>query len=235
MTHQHLPKVLRTVAAGAAFAALVVLTVLYVDLPVSLYFRNLDQSHHALIDAFRAFTDFGKSKWYLWPAGVVLIVAACLCRARIVQPTENLSRNTCWLLQFFLYIAASGIITDILKPLIGQARPVEWLRDGVYGFHPFSFTAAWNAMPSGHATTAFSLILILSARWPRLAVLWTVGGFVLALSRVLVNAHYVSDIFMAAAVAWACFIILRQGVVQNGIKTLHDSIFPIDEPGGPSA
>lgn len=212
----------------SAYALLVAVSVFAVDLPVSLYFRTLDETHHALIDAFRAFTDLGKSKWYLWPSGAALFALAFLVRTGRLTLTERWRQGTEGMLGFFLNIAISGLVTDFFKPLIGQARPVAWLRDGVYGFRPFSFNAAWNAMPSGHATTAFSLALVLSAFFPRWRVIWWGLALLLAASRVVVNAHYVSDIVAAAGVAAMIFALLRQPLARNRIKTLHDSIFPID-------
>lgn len=220
------------IATALGYLLLMVLCVLYVDVPVSVYFRTLDGTHPAIIDVFRAFTDFGKSKWYLWPSGIALLVLAVLCRMRHLtwakRCVERCRAGTEKLLTFFLYIAVSGLVTDFFKPLIGQARPVEYVRDGIYGFHPLSFNALWNAMPSGHATTAFALVLILTSYFPRGRWVWRAAGLLLACSRVVVNAHYVSDILAASLVAGAVFTVFNHAAVRCRIKTLHDSIFPID-------
>ena len=102
----------------------------------------------------------------------------------------------------FLSIAVSGIMADVFKPLLGRARPLLWEREGVYTFHPWSFHSLWNSMPSGHATTAMSLYFVATALVPRGRYVWLVGALILASSRVMVNAHYLSDIIAGTAVAF---------------------------------
>ena len=57
----------------------------YVDRPLSEYLRTVDTQHPALINVFRAYTDLGKSKWYLWPSGIGIILCATLIRIRTLR------------------------------------------------------------------------------------------------------------------------------------------------------
>ncbi len=57
-------------------------------------------------------------------------------------------------------------------------------------------------MPSGHSTTGFAvafslMVLFPRARWPLLAFAGMIG-----LSRIMVNAHFLSDVVAGAAVGW---------------------------------
>lgn len=214
----------------ALFTCLEAVIFLWVDQPVSSALRTVDEHQKWIIDIFRAYTDFGKSKWYLWPSGLAVIFYAIALRVGSLtelarQKMATYGKKT---LFFFLAIAVSGITTDIIKPILGRARPVMFEREGAYGFHPFTFHAAWNAMPSGHATTAFALALVLSVLFPRGKIMWWVMGCGLALSRVMVNAHYISDVLAGGLVAVATVYGLQVVSCHYGIVHARDSIFPID-------
>jgi undecaprenyl-diphosphatase len=64
-------------------------------------------------------------------------------------------------------------------------------------------------MPSGHATTAYAAAVAIGAVWPRARVpMWIFAG-VIALSRVVITAHYVSDVIAAAFVGAFGAILVR--------------------------
>lgn len=210
------------------FLCLEAVLIVYVDQPVSECLRRIDPK---ITDFFRAWTDLGKSKWYLWPSGLGVVLCAIAVRQKSLRKNlrERYSKAGEFLLSLFLAIAISGILTDILKPLIGRARPVELEQDGLYEFHPLSFTARWNSMPSGHATTAVALALILASSYPRLRIPAFAYASTLALSRVMVNAHYVSDVLAGVAVAFLTVQALLRLRNHNGICHINHRIFPIDE------
>ncbi len=215
----------------AGFVLLEALLIGFVDRPVAEGMHALDQSHPAIVDFFRAYTDFGKSKWYLWPSGL-MIVALALAARNATIPSRlrvKIAHAGNKLMFFFVAIAVSGIVTDIIKPILGRARPVELLRENIYGFHPFSFHAAWNSMPSGHATTAFALAAILCIQLPRWRFLWLALGLVLAISRIVVDAHYISDVVAGAAVGILSVIALRRMFQRKEIFPMMRCIFPIDK------
>ena len=202
------------------------------DQIISNYVRQMDVDHHSLINVFRAYTDFGKSFWYLWPFGIGAILIAIDLRDRRAPQSPKLREGKARLgralLFLFLTISVSGLITDAIKPIIGRARPVLMEREHIYGLIPFSFHSAWNSMPSGHSTTAFALAFTLIILLPRWRFVWLGIGFVLALSRVMVNAHYVSDVVAGAAVAYVTTIGIRQLLAKNGMVHIQERIFPID-------
>jgi len=109
----------------------------------------------------------------------------------------------------FVSVALSALTTDALKCVFGRARPWLLFSDNEYGFAPWNFSAAHQSFPSGHATTAISAAIALSwifprARWGLLAF-----GFVVALSRTVVYAHYLSDLVAGGLVAWMIVWSLR--------------------------
>ena len=219
--------ILLVVAALFGFLLLESLLFFYVDRPVALYTKALDSSAHNLIEFFRAITDLGKSKWYLWPCGLGVLACGFLARGRDVRPVYRRLFAYLGVRAFFLFvpIAVSGIVADILKPLVGRARPALILREGVYGFDPLTAHGfIWNGMPSGHATTAFALACALTFLYPRLRLLWFAYALVLAASRVMVDAHYVSDVCAGAFLGWLTVRLF----IKYGMIHVWKVIFPID-------
>jgi undecaprenyl-diphosphatase len=108
----------------------------------------------------------------------------------------------------FTAIAVPGLLTNILKRVIGRARP--FVRgDDVWAYVPFSWPAAYASLPSGHATAAFSALVAIGALYPRArAVMW-VYAILIAFTRVAVSAHYPSDVLAGAVVGTVGALVVR--------------------------
>ena len=65
----------------------------------------------------------------------------------------------------------------------------------------------YASMPSGHATTAFAAMVAVALLWPRLRIPVLVYALLIAASRVMLDAHYLSDV-LAGAVAGAAGALL---------------------------
>ncbi len=202
----------------------------FVDRPLSEYLHNLDQRDQSLIDVFRVYTDFGKSKWYLWPSAIGALICAIGVRLKSFSPKtrKRFYQAGEFLLFLFVCVALAGIITDIIKPILGRGRPVELTQEGFYAFHPISLAARWNSMPSGHATAAVTVALVIARRFRRLCIPAFVFGFVMALSRIMVNAHYLSDVIAGGVVGFLTIKLILWLKTHSGICHIEKRIFPID-------
>jgi len=87
----------------------------------------------------------------------------------------------------------SRLTTSWFKDGTGRLRPGSWQKQG--GDETFGW-AGGVSFPSGHVVLFASLIIPLIVVFPRLRPLLVVVGFV-ALARVAVNAHFVSDVIAA--------------------------------------
>lgn len=97
-------------------------------------------------------------------------------------------------------ILASGIITPVLKQVIGRARPNQ--EEGSTSFHPFSGD---QAFPSGHTTQAFAVASVISAHSDKVWVsicAYTLASLV-GFSRIYHDAHWSSDVAAGAAIGTA--------------------------------
>jgi len=99
-------------------------------------------------------------------------------------------------------IILSGIITDILKFLIGRSRPIMYLdNNGIYTFKPASqYDYSFISFPSGHTSTAFSVGIALMLLFPKLRYFFIVLASAIALSRVTLQKHFLSDIMVGALI-----------------------------------
>lgn len=202
----------------------------YVDLPLSLYMRELDKTNPDIINFFRAITDLAKAKWHLLLSFLGCATCAILLRTNIGDALrQRIAASINGLLAYFLAIATSGIITNLFKDTLGRARPVLYDREGLYGFFPFHFDATYNSIPSGHATTAMALTAILYHFDRKRGALWIAIGLLLTVSRVIVNAHYLSDIVAGSLIGGLTALVVIRNINHNGINLAKSRIFPIDK------
>lgn len=143
-------------------------------------------------------TEFGEGGWWLIPAGLVFAVAA-------VQKRHNLAR---WAFAMIAAVGGSGIVVNLLKMAVGKTRPRLLFEEGRLGFEPFTYGHAFNSFPSGHATTSAAAAVILACALPRWRWVFLPAGFLLALTRVAIQAHYLSDVLAGFALGTACAILV---------------------------
>ena len=201
------PSAQQTAIAAAVFVGALVLMMFFVDAPVA---RDAAQLPHWVRWPFEQITDFGKSGWILWPAGLLFLALAALPSA-----TTRLSRAAMAVLMVrvgfvFLAVGAPGLFVTTVKRMIGRARPMVDGGPHPLEFKPFIWQAAYASMPSGHATTVFSVVVALGTLWPRgRTVLWIYALAIVA-SRIVVSAHYPSDVVAGAVVGTVGALLVRR-------------------------
>lgn len=104
----------------------------------------------------------------------------------------------------FMYILVSIIVAitigAALKYLLGRYRPIELLDYGKYGFHFLTSVWTMNSSPSGHSYRIFALMTALAVCCKRYRALFIIIAVLVGISRIIVNAHYPSDVFFGAFV-----------------------------------
>ena len=98
----------------------------------------------------------------------------------------------------FASVALAGVAAQIVKHIIGRARPRLIDTLGPYYVTFLDFHASRNSFPSGHAANVFSAAIALALLWPRRRGWLIAGACIIGASRVLVHAHYTSDVFFGA-------------------------------------
>lgn len=116
----------------------------------------------------------------------------------------------------------SGLLADGMKLLIRRERPPD--DDALhllevwpgYVFRAFSETPLSSAglgMPSSHAAVAFGGMFMLCYLHPRASLVWIVLALGTGLTRILAEAHYVSDVVLAGIIGW---ITVRALIATDG-------------------
>ena len=91
---------------------------------------------------------------------------------------------------------AAGLSAQIVKHIIGRARPELWLGPSHYA------PGASTSFPSGHTVGAFALagVLLFSAKSPALRVVSLLLAVAVGLSRILAFRHWASDVTASAVI-----------------------------------
>ncbi|MDB5034197.1 MAG: phosphoesterase PA-phosphatase related [Chlorobi bacterium] len=170
--------------------------------------RGFSGAHNATKDRI---ADIGNLNGTILPAGVI---SGGLYLSGLLFDSPSLRLAGRHIVESVTFAAA---ITTTVKALVGRQRP--FLNGGPYVFHGPSLNDDLNSLPSGHTTVAFALCSSLAADIDRP---WaTVGLYSIAavtgLSRIYVDRHWASDVFLGAAIGTIC---------GYGVSHLHDG------PGG---
>lgn len=221
-----LPFKTKLALAVVAFVVVEAVLILFLDRPAAVWGQSVKFSFPAVYAFMRGFTNVGDSAWYLWPCGVALLLAAFLSRGKDVPSRYRRLFGYIGVRALFIFacVGISGIAVNILKQLIGRPRPIEWLQNGSWALHPFNGHWVWTSMPSGHATTVFSLYFVLALIAPKMKHIWLLIAVAVGVSRVVVNAHYPSDVIAGAAFG----LLTSWAFHKYGMNRVSKVIFPID-------
>lgn len=170
----------------------------YIDLPVAVASRSLDSE---VVNFFQVITRLGNSAWYLVPTALLFLFC------HYIWKREQWAR---WSLFVFSAVAVSGLATDLLKWIAGRWRPKAHLHDQLYGFDYFGVGYEATSFPSGHATTIWAFCLTMTVLFPRYRLIWYVLAILVSISRVVVGAHYLSDVLAGACVAVLTVYMLKE-------------------------
>ena len=186
-------------------AALVVMA--FVDAPVTRAVQGLPVW---LLDLFNFVTDFGKGAWVLWPLGVAYLLLAAL-----PLPATRMSQKVYAAVMvragfLFASIGLTGLSVSLVKNMIGRARPGVGGSLNPFLFEPFHWAPAYASFPSGHGTTAFAVLAALGTLFPRARTALLIYALIIAVSRVVLRAHYVSDVMVSAAFGIVGVILVRR-------------------------
>lgn len=145
-----------------------------------------------------ATTHLAKAAHWLALSVVAYLITWTLLTAGITSPLITLVFDCA--LAFILALGAGSAVTHTIKLLFSRRRPRDELELKQYGFIPFGFDLKRNSFPSGHSVTIFSVAVIATCVWPLGAPVWFAIALWLSLTRALMVAHFVSDVFVGAAI-----------------------------------
>ncbi|HMF25867.1 MAG TPA: phosphatase PAP2 family protein [Pseudolabrys sp.] len=183
---------------------------------------------------FDDLTEYGKSGWFLWPLGLLFATLSAL--PPILTPFSQRVLAAAMVRVGFLFaaIAVPSLFVTIIKRMIGRARPMVGGSLDPSLFRPFIWRVEYAGMPSGHATTAFAVLVAFGTLWPRARTILLIYALLIAISRVVVTAHYPSDVLFGALVGIAGAIMVRYYFAQRRLGFSIESDGTIHQYPGPS-
>ena len=205
-------------AATLFVCGVIVATAIYIDESALEWARGQSLP---VIHVFERITRLGESG-YVFALTALTGCAAVLLgggpRARIEAGLTLLAARAMFL---FSVAAVSGIASQVVKHLFGRARPKLHLQlpdmVGLYHFDVLSIYASYASFPSGHAVTAFAMATAIAFLMPRLGAPLFLAAVLVGLSRVVILAHYASDVVAGAALGVGSAFIVRRAFAARGI------------------
>ena len=156
--------------------------------------------------------------------GMPIIVLVHLLYLLLAFKYEKLRDAYRIYLLVFLMFGLVGIGGDILKEVFNRPRPFVEYAGEISAFS----TAETPAFPSGHATKSMALVLpfllLIAAKdnWHKgVKILLAIIVFSVCYSRVVLGAHYVSDVLAGVGMALICFplvTLLNNKILSNMTK-----------------
>ena len=170
------------------------------------YFLDISKSFNGVFlkEFFIDITKLGSSSWYFAISFIGFIVFYLNNKLQIIKFKKS-NKIVNFFISSFFYILTVGIITQIVKHIIGRPRPNYTNFDNTFEFNYFTFESNFHSFPSGHSSTIFIVCFILIAAFPRLKYFFYFLATIVALSRVVVGAHFFTDIVAGAVLALISF------------------------------
>ena len=174
-----------------AIAIILPLFFFYLDKVFIVWMRDLEGSRAAIywllesVDSLINYISYG---------GTLIIIACILYVVGKVSNNKRLyeaGKNLC------LGFVVAGIITQILKHLIGRARPS--VTDELLFIGP-TLKSKYLSFPSGHTAVAFCFACILSAHFPRYRSIFYIIALIAGFERAEDFYHFPSDVLAGALI-----------------------------------
>lgn len=126
--------------------------------------------------------------------------------------------------------AVSGIIAQVLKYFILEARPAVYLKGSTYPYFIENVTLHnFHAFPSGHTASAFALagVLAFAVRNKNYSWLFLAGAALVGYSRIYLAQHFMDDVLAGAIIGFVCAVfcwlvfdkVFKRWTIRDGANT----------------
>ncbi len=158
-------------------------------------------------DWWQLFRQFGSLLFWIILGLCLILHDAHIARTR--RPGDHIARSGALHRGLMVTLAAglSGGAAELLKGLSQRARPGE---TGEYRFGWIEADVGGLGLASSHAGTAFGGAIMLSWFFPALRWPLLTAALMCALTRMIVGAHYATDVYVAIVLSYAvCWSLWR--------------------------
>ncbi|MCP5412499.1 MAG: phosphatase PAP2 family protein [Alphaproteobacteria bacterium] len=158
-------------------------------------YDHVSATAHKRLDSI---THYAKAGHWLAAAVLALIVAAVFRHFDLLNTDADMMVT--YSIAFIASLMVGSLVLHVIKLVLGRRRPRDDMEMGLYGFMPFAFNTDYNSFPSGHALTICCVAVIFTCVWPMLWPVWFVVAAILAVTRALLTAHFLSDVLIGAGI-----------------------------------
>ena len=179
------------------------------DRDIIIFINN--NSQYFYVDIFRIITTAGDATFWLLFASAGIIFCIYIRRTQYLVPYHP--KLKIYLLQLTFITSTwllSGVLHHFIKIVLGRYRPRYLFSDNWYGIDPLNFNIAHNSFPSGHTQTIFAITIGLTLLYPRLGIFLVPLAILVGISRVVLIAHYPSDVLFGAYLGIATAILVKR-------------------------
>lgn len=157
---------------------------------------------------FENITEIGNSIWFFGISIIFIIFIFLDKQIKFINLDRwNIKFN--FFVSLITYLLIAGFFTQLFKHIFGRSRPNHTnFEEGII-FNFFNADASFHSFPSGHSSTIFMVCFILCAVMPKLKYFLYFFSILIALSRVIVGAHFFTDIIGGALLSLIVFKILN--------------------------
>ena len=148
----------------------------------------------------------------------ILVATALLLieRRKVSESSRRLAWRRAWLLIWPGLLAGAG--AALVKTLVRRERP--WYTDGTYEFRWLTdseiLSSGGLGMPSSHSAVAFAVLFVLARLYPAATPVWLILGLGCGLSRLERGAHFLSDVYVGAALGCLCGLLAWRWFTRQG-------------------
>ena len=197
-----------------AIALLIFSGLVFLDAPIVLAARKLPEWVKVI---FTYITDIGEAQWILYPTLLIAFFGGAFLRFGSSNPANEKVKHWSAMAAFvFLSTGGPGLFANILKRLIGRARPVHLEEFGLFYFKPVINDWTFQSIPSGHTATMFAFATGIMFVFPKLRWWAFILAALVGLSRIVVGMHYPTDVFAGILTGVIAAFVVRNLFLARG-------------------
>jgi membrane-associated phospholipid phosphatase len=158
-------------------------------------YDHVNAKAHKFLDGITHYAKAGH-----WLAAAILALAGAAIALHFGMEGLGISQMINYSLAFIAMLTLGSAVLHVIKLVLGRRRPRDDMEMGLYGFKPLAFNLEYNSFPSGHALTICCVAVIFTCVWPLWWPLWFAIAAMLAVTRALLTAHFLSDVLIGAGI-----------------------------------
>lgn len=109
-----------------------------------------------------------------------------------------------------------GIIIAIIKVIVGRYRPSYLFEQQIYRCILFNIKNSDCSFPSGHTQITWAAMTTFALFFPRQKIIFLAFGTLVGLCRIVLKAHFISDVIMGAFVGMIVTLYVHAFLTQKG-------------------